>query len=79
MFALYGGQKSILMGVFAGFLTVALGLCFGISAGYFGGVYDIIVSTVINIMMVIPSIVLLLIVASMLGGVSPFLIWSLSD
>lgn len=71
---LFGGRKSILVGIFAGFLTVLLGIFFGISAGYFGGRYDSIVSTFINIIMVIPNIVLLLIVASLLGGVSPFLI-----
>lgn len=71
---LYGGQKSIIVGVFAGLLVVSLSLFFGISAGYFGGVYDSVVSSVINIIMVIPNIVLLLIIASLLGGVSPFLI-----
>jgi peptide/nickel transport system permease protein len=71
---LYGGRKSIGVGLFAGALTVFLGLFFGISSGYFGGWYDSIITTVINIIMVIPNIVLLLIIASLLGGVSPFLI-----
>lgn len=71
---LYGGRKSIIVGVTAGAITVVLGLFFGISAGYLGGVYDSIVTTIINIMMVIPSIVLLLIIASYLGQISPYLI-----
>lgn len=71
---LFGGRKSILVGIFAGLITVFLGIFFGISAGYFGGKYDSIVSTLINVIMVIPNIVLLLIIASLLGGVSPFLI-----
>ena len=71
---LYGGRKSILVGIFAGLLTVFLGIILGISSGYFGGRYDNIVSTFINIIMVVPNIVLLLIIAALLGGVSPFLI-----
>jgi len=70
---LYGGRISIMAGVFAGILTVFLGIFFGITAGYFGGWYDNIVSTAINIIMVIPNIVLLLIVAALLDGLSPAL------
>lgn len=71
---LYGGRKSIAVGIFAGAITVLLSLFFGISSGYFGGIYDSIMTTIINILMVIPNIVLLLIIASLLGGVSPVLI-----
>ena len=71
---LFGGRVSILVGIFAGLITVFLGILFGISSGYFGGWYDNIITTIINIIMVIPNIVLLLIVAALLDGVSPFLI-----
>lgn len=71
---LYGGRISILVGIFAGVLTVFLGVIFGISSGYFGGWYDNVITTFINMIMVIPNIVLLLIVAALLDGVSPFLI-----
>ncbi|MDF2543213.1 MAG: peptide transporter permease [Herbinix sp.] len=71
---LYGGQKSILVGMLAGCIAVALSLFFGISSGYIGGVYDGIISTIVNIIMVIPQIVLLLVIAALLGNVSPFLI-----
>ncbi len=71
---LYGGQKSIMVGVLAGVLTVGLGMFFGISSGYIGGMYDSVVSTFINVLMVIPNIVLLLIVSSLINGVSPLLI-----
>jgi ABC-type dipeptide/oligopeptide/nickel transport systems, permease components len=71
---LYGGRVSIMVGIFAGVLTVFLGIVFGITSGYFGGWYDNIITTIINIIMVIPNIVLLLIIAALLDGVSPFLI-----
>ena len=71
---LYGGRISIFVGVLAGVIAVTLSLIIGISAGYFGGVIDSVISTVINVFMVIPQIVLLLIIASLLGGVSPVMI-----
>ncbi len=71
---LYGGRQSILVGLLAATITTTLSMLVGISAGYIGGVYDSVISTITNVMMVIPTIVLLLIVASMLDGVSPLLI-----
>ncbi len=72
--SLYGGRQSIIVGLLAATITTLLGMIVGISAGYIGGIYDSVVSTVTNIMMVIPTIVLLLIIASMMDGVSPLLI-----
>ncbi len=72
--SLYGGRQSIMVGLLAAGITTFLGMLVGISAGYIGGIYDSIVSTLTNILMVIPTIVLLLIIASMMDGVSPVLI-----
>ncbi len=72
--SLYGGRQSIMVGLLAAGITTLLGMLVGISAGYIGGIYDSIVSTLTNILMVIPTIVLLLIIASMMDGVSPVLI-----
>jgi len=74
---LYGGRTSISVGVFAGAIAVSISLVVGVTAGYFGGIVDNIISAIINIVMVIPQVVLLLIVASMLGGSSPILIATL--
>lgn len=74
---LYGGRTSISVGIFAGMIAVSISLVVGVTAGYFGGIVDNIISAVINVVMVIPQVVLLLIVASMLGGSSPILIASL--
>lgn len=71
---LYGGRTSILVGVMAGLVAVSLSLVIGITAGYFGGLVDNIITTFINVFMVIPQVVLLLIIASMVGGVSPTII-----
>lgn len=71
---LYGGRISIFVGVLAGGIAVTLSLVIGITAGYFGGIIDQIINTIINIFMVIPQVVLLLIIASMVGGVTPLII-----
>ncbi len=71
---IYGGRKSILVGLMAASITTVIGMVVGISAGYIGGLYDNIVSVIVNVMMVIPSLVLLLIIAAMMGEVSPTLI-----
>ncbi len=72
--SLYGGRQSLIVGLLAAVITTSLGMLVGISAGYIGGMFDSIISTITNVMMVIPTIVLLLIIASMMGGVSPLLI-----
>ncbi len=71
---LYGGRTSLLVGLLAGLIAVTLSALVGITAGYFGGAVDGIITTIINIAMVIPQIPLLLILAALLGGVSPLAI-----
>ena len=71
---LFGGRTSLLVGVLAGVIAVTLSTVIGITAGYFGGIVDGIITTIINIAMVIPQIPLLLIIAALMGGVSPLLI-----
>lgn len=71
---LYGGRTSLLVGILAGTIAMALSMIIGITAGYFGGWVDNIITTIINVAMVVPNIPLLLIFASMLGGVSPLAI-----
>ncbi len=71
---LYGGRQSLIVGLLAACITTLLSMIVGISAGYIGGKFDAVVAMLTNIMMVIPTIVLLLIIASMLGEVSPLLI-----
>ncbi len=71
---LYGGRQSIIVGLLAAIITTVLSMVIGISAGYLGGKFDAIVSMLTNVIMVIPTIVLLLIIASMVDGVSPVVI-----
>ncbi len=71
---LYGGRTSIVVGVVAASITLFLAMIVGLCAGYFGGVVDNIIATLINIVMVIPNIPLLLVMAALLGKISPIII-----
>ncbi len=71
---LYGGRTSIVVGVVAAAITLFLAMVIGTCAGYFGGIVDNVIATVINIVMVIPNVPLILVMASMLGKISPIYI-----
>ncbi|WP_067518720.1 ABC transporter permease [Endozoicomonas ascidiicola] len=71
---IYGGQTSILVGLVAGLFVIIMGMIVGISAGYFGGAVDNVLSFLTNLVMVIPSLPLMLVLASFLDQVSPFII-----
>ena len=71
---IYGGRTSIMIGLLAGTIAVGIAMVLGVTAGYFKGYVDKIITSVINIVMVIPSIPLLLVLAAMIGEVSPLMI-----
>jgi peptide/nickel transport system permease protein len=64
---LYGGSTTLQLAAFAMIGTVALGLFFGVIAGYFGGMTDLLVSQVLNILMALPSLLLALAILGVLG------------
>lgn len=71
---LYGGRISIAVGVGAGLLTTFIALLSGISAGYFGGKVDEVVTFFTNVVLVIPQLPLILVLSAFLGSVSPWAI-----
>ena len=71
---IYGGRTSIMIGVLAGVIATSIAIVLGVTAGYFRGLIDNILTSLINIVMVIPGIPLLLVLAAMLGKVSPLMI-----
>lgn len=71
---IYGGRISILVGLVAGVFVMFMAMVVGVSAGYFGGVVDNVLSFFTNVVMVIPSLPLMLVLASFLDQVSPLVI-----
>lgn len=64
---IYGAQVSLAAGFLAMVISVLIGVPLGILAGYSGKVADSIISTVINIMLTFPFVLLALTVISVLG------------
>ncbi len=53
-----GARISLLVGVLASALSLAIGTCFGMVAGYFGGRTDLVLSQIFDIFLAFPSLLL---------------------
>jgi peptide/nickel transport system permease protein len=65
---IYGGQISLVIGVFSVSISVTLGTIVGLAAGYFGGVVDAALMRIVEAMLAIPTLVLLLLLSRSLSG-----------
>ncbi|MBC2885560.1 ABC transporter permease [Ochrobactrum sp. CM-21-5] len=74
---LYGAQISLTVGVGSQLINTFIGLCFGISAGYFGGWWDDFVNGLTNLMLAIPSLIFALAIMAVLGPGLPSLLLAL--
>jgi len=63
----YGSRISLSVGIIASFLSLALGIFFGLTAGYFGGRTDAVLSQFFDIFLAFPSLLL----AIGIGAVMP--------
>ncbi len=68
---LYAGQVSLAVGFLAAGLAITIGVSIGITTGFFGGVVDDFVNWLIGTLTSIPSLFLLLIVASVMPFAGP--------
>jgi len=64
---IYGGRVSLVVGVAAVLLSASIGVLAGLAAGYFGGRLDWLITTVINVMLTFPFVLLALAVIAVLG------------
>lgn len=62
-----GARISLLIGVGASLVTVAIGLVVGTLAGYAGGKTDLLIMRVIDVTLAFPSLLLIIILAAALG------------
>lgn len=74
---LYGARVSLLVGVVSQLINSTIGAALGISAGYFGGVWDDFVNGLTNVMLAIPSLVFALAIMAVLGPGLPSLLIAL--
>jgi peptide/nickel transport system permease protein len=72
---LYGGQSTLYLAVAAVTLTVAIGVVVGMAAGYFGGKLDLAISSVLNMLLSLPSLLMTLAILGIMGpGSKSFLV-----
>jgi peptide/nickel transport system permease protein len=64
---LYGTRISMTIGVVAVSIYVTIGIIIGAAAGYFGGGVDMIISRVIEIVLLFPSLFLILTIVALIG------------
>jgi len=70
---IYGGQISLMIGVFAVLVETIAGVLIGAAAGYYGGRIDSLLMRFTEAMFIIPTLFLLLVMAKFFGGRVPSL------
>jgi peptide/nickel transport system permease protein len=65
---IYGTRNSLMVGIIAVGIAAGIGITLGLVAGYTGGVTYAIIMRFMDAMMTIPSILLALVIAAVLGG-----------
>ncbi|MCA6222617.1 dipeptide ABC transporter permease DppC [Photorhabdus antumapuensis] len=64
---MYGARLSLLVGCLVVVLSLLMGVVLGVMAGYFGGVVDIIIMRIVDIMLALPSLLLALVLVAIFG------------
>lgn len=64
---LYGGKISLIIGLSTAFGSVLLGCFLGVLAGYIGGLVDMIIMRITDVMLALPSLPLMILIASYIG------------
>ncbi len=65
---LYGARVSLMTGVVPTVLSMVMGAVLGVIAGYFGGILDMIIMRLADIMLAFPSMLLAMVIMYVLGG-----------
>ncbi len=64
---MHGARLSLLIGLFIVSISLVLGICFGLFAGYFGGVIDTIIMRISDILQSLPALLLAIGIVAVLG------------
>ena len=65
----YGARLSLSVGLIAGAVATTIGLTLGLFAGFTGGIVDNVITTITNIFIVIPSMIVLILISIALGQI----------
>ena len=64
----YGARVSIVVGLSTAFFTILLGTLIGLFSGYMGGMWDKLIMRFVDIMISIPTLPLMILIASFMGS-----------
>ncbi|MDQ6671923.1 MAG: ABC transporter permease [Chloroflexota bacterium] len=67
---IFGTPATLKIGLIAGVIGVSVGTLLGLVAGYVGGASDNVIRLLIDVFLTIPNLMVLVVIASMLSGVS---------
>ena len=65
---IYGSRTALVVGFVSMSISASIGITLGLIAGYFGGIVNVIIMRLTDIIMPFPMIVFALLIASLLGG-----------
>ena len=65
---LYGARNSLIFGLISPTLAAIVGTALGVTAGYFGGIVDRLVTRIIDLLLAFPELLLAIMIAAVLGG-----------
>ncbi|MBB3950745.1 ABC transporter permease [Aureimonas jatrophae] len=65
---IYGARNSLIFGLLSPLLAAIFGTLLGITAGYFGGLADRLISRVVDLLLAFPELLLAILIAAVLGG-----------
>jgi peptide/nickel transport system permease protein len=65
---LYGARNSLIFGLISPTLAALVGTALGVTAGYFGGIVDRLVTRIIDLLLAFPELLLAIMIAAALGG-----------
>ena len=74
---MFGARISLMIGLAVQMMNTVIGVCLGLTAGYFGGWWDEVVQGLTNVMLSIPTVVFALALMTILGPGIPSLLIAL--
>lgn len=63
----YGARNSIIVGIGTALITCLLGTILGIVSGYYGGIIDLAITALIDVLMAIPSLPIMIVAGAFFG------------
>jgi peptide/nickel transport system permease protein len=65
--AVTGTWMTMRIGVFAGLIGIVVGTFLGFTSAFYGGIYDAVVSWMVDVLLTVPGLLILVVIASSLG------------